>query len=468
MGNVFNIPLFLFLLLLGITPVRSLQSSLVGNHQKIDVITDEYLQRKFPFLTKTCSKEAVSKFIPLCVLDTGIDSIEERIKVETAIKLSVCEFENSGLQDWIPRGCFYGQPLEIVECMTGLEIGGQWWTTYSGYYQNLNEICYQYSLPFEQEKLLGEFLNLTDMISEVSLFWSNEFGNLQYESDLTINKHVDDISNFFNELFVDLRDQDKQFKEELITSNEVTLKHFNEIYEVLTNNVTRFNNVVNSSLEGVNYLIQDIVSQIHKDDISKDISQLNKLKENAINLVVNQSQFIEDSILMFHFQFNNMLNDITMGFTNTQIDTLESINQYQMILEKTLNKELTATMGEVKDIAIEEWTKFSEVIEDDIVSLNFQFTNNIDEIDKRLSNTVDSIDKIEGKLSYLTQYLSSLTSIFSMVLNIVKNSWILVAIIILSKLFKLLPHFLIPEWISMILKIFFMIYVGKYIGHHTL
>lgn len=458
----------LSLLSLKITPVTSLTSSEIDNHQRIDAITTEYLQRNFPFLTKTCSKDAVSKFIPLCIQANEINSIEERIKVETAIKLSVCEFENSGLHDWIPKGCFYGQPQEIVECMTGLEVGGQWWTTYSGYYQNLNEICYQYSLPFEQERLLGMFLNVTDMVNDINIFWSNEFGKMTYKSDLTINKHVEDISNFFIVLFNDLRDQDRQFKEELLTSNEIVIKNVNKMHEVLRDDVSSFNNVVNTSLEEVNHLIKGVVTQIHKTNISKDISQLNELKDNAIDLVLDQNQFFENSFEMFRFQLSSLLNDVVMGFTNTQVDTLKSIQQRQTIIDNTLNDELATTLRKFEETTINEWVKFTETIEDDLILLNIQFMDNIDEIDQRLNITINSIDKMEGKLNYLTNYLSNITNVLSIIINLIKHGWFVLVIFILSKVARLLPTSLVPQWIIMSLKIVFMIYFGKFIGQHSL
>lgn len=394
------------------------------NH-RVDILTDEYLQNQFPFLAKSCSRRAVSTFIPLCIQDGGAASIEERIKVETSIKLSICEFENSGLQDWIPQGCFFSdQPTDTIECMAGLKIGGgQWWTTYSGYYQNLNELCYQYSLPFQQEQLLDTYTNLTEMVDYVTNFWSDEIARMENRSEIQINEHVENISTFFNDLLEDLLIQDIQFKEMVGSYNKEFMSNLSSEQEIGLKKFQGFNDEINYSIKNVGFLIDEVVMQIKDNNISNDISMITSIKNNAIDVAISQSQLLEDSISFARSQANTIFNEIMINLTNTQQETIQSVEKYINVMK------------------------------------------NMETVDKKLGKTLLSLNNIEDKLYGITKGISIIVSSIFSILGLVKNSWIVIPIFIIYKTIRYLRMTCVLTLFKNIIKIVLVILLGKLLGN---
>lgn len=405
-------------------PSSNNDNLLANINDRINILTEEYLETQFPFLAKSCSKRAVASFIPLCIQDGGAASIEEKIKAETSIKLSICEFENSGLQDWIPQGCFFSdQPTDTIECMAGLKIGGGlWWTTYSGYYQNLNDLCYHYSLPFQQEQLLDTYVNLTDMVEQVTSFWSGEIVKMGDQSEIVINEHIENISSFFNEWFDDFLIQDQQFKEVFSNHNKEFLSNISNEQDISLNEFRHFNEEINYSIKNVGFLINEIVTQIKHTDISKDISMMEGIKNEAIDLAMNQNQIFEDSFSLVQYRVNNIFSEILLNLTNVQQDTIYSIEQFVNIMK------------------------------------------NMDTVDKKLGDSLSSLDVIENKLHWFTKEISIITNTVFSLFNFVKNIWLIIPIFFAYKIFRSIGIIGVPALMTITFKIVLIILVGKFLG----
>lgn len=120
----------------------------------------------FPFYKSSCVGDALKDFLPRC-LKYGVEAVEPKVRVESAIKLSFCEFEESGLGH-VPSSCEELTSDGTKRCIDEMRSTPQWWTTYSGNYQRLPTLCYENSLPFEKEQYLELFLNITRMYSTFS------------------------------------------------------------------------------------------------------------------------------------------------------------------------------------------------------------------------------------------------------------------------------------------------------------
>lgn len=420
------IVLFIIVEVTAIEKILSNNNNLITNiNDKINILTEEYLETQFPFLAKSCSKRAVSSFIPLCVQDGSAASIEERIKVETSIKLSICEFENSGLQDWIPQGCFLGdQPTDTIECMAGLKIGGgQWWTTYSGYYQNLNELCYQYSLPFQQEQLLETYVNLTDMVEQVTNFWSEEIIKMGDRSELVVNEHVENISNFFNELLDELLMKDTHFKEMVNSRNKEFINNITTEQEVSIEEFRNFNEEINYSIQNVGFLINEVVTQMTQNNISNDIQLMKGIKNDAIDLAMNQNQILEDSFSLVQYRVNSVLSEILLNLTYVKQDTIDSIKKYANIMK------------------------------------------NMDSVDKKIGDSLSSLDNIENKLLWFRKEMSLVTNTIFSLFKLAKNAWLIIPIYFILRIFRSLGITKVPTVVINIFKIVLVIILGKFLGN---
>lgn len=318
--------------------------------KSIDDITEDYLAVQFPFLRKHCVKDALADFLPQCISDGGILAIEDRIKVQTTIKLSICEFENSGLNDWVPRICLLENSDSLLHCMEDLDMRSEWWTTYSGYYQKLNELCNQYSLPFQQEKIVNTFLNLTDIATNVNNYWSNKFEEVMYDTEIEISKYMNNISNFFSDLQDDLLAQDILFK----------------------NNVIELNN--------------DLLYQI----------------------------------------------------SNRQDLVLDDIDK--------------------------EWLSINKVLIDEMSFWNTEILSNFNEIDKRLNNTMGTINVIENTFTDLSSIISNAGNFLMGTINLIKKSWVLLLIVLGYKILEFIRYIRISSILLNTLLMISMIYMGKYFG----
>ncbi|EGW30309.1 uncharacterized protein SPAPADRAFT_143688, partial [Spathaspora passalidarum NRRL Y-27907] len=104
-----------------------------------------------------CAQQALKELIPQCI-NQGIESITNAQQKSIALQLSICQFEDSGVI--YPSQC-RGDNLDIEQCILSLERRARYWTTYSGYYQDIKNICHQISLPFEKDQILSIYENIT-------------------------------------------------------------------------------------------------------------------------------------------------------------------------------------------------------------------------------------------------------------------------------------------------------------------
>lgn len=125
-----------------------------------------------PQYDTSCVKAAIMPILSKC-LKTPLNEMDPKIRAMTAAKLSVCEFEVANVEyplECRSRGRVLAtvmDPTEYSACVMALEKKSQWWTTYSGYYRSIGELCHQESLPYEKDEIWSMFLGVTSYYSEV-------------------------------------------------------------------------------------------------------------------------------------------------------------------------------------------------------------------------------------------------------------------------------------------------------------
>lgn len=125
-----------------------------------------------PQYDTSCVRTALDPILGQC-LKSSVNDIDPQLRAATAAKLSVCEFEVAGIE--YPEEChgrkggyfFGGDSVDYALCVMTMEKRSQWWTTYSGYYRSIGEICLQESLPYEKEEIWKMFLDVTEHYENV-------------------------------------------------------------------------------------------------------------------------------------------------------------------------------------------------------------------------------------------------------------------------------------------------------------
>lgn len=147
-----------------------------------------------------CVKTALASILSQC-LKSSINDLDPAMRARTAAKLSLCEFQVAQVS--YPVECSYD--LIGEECVQAMEDKAQWWTSYSGYYRSLGEICMEENANFEQERILEVYFKITE-------YYQNMMSGFQEQVDLAgevrkesmkcfddLKKHMDDLSETSHE-----------------------------------------------------------------------------------------------------------------------------------------------------------------------------------------------------------------------------------------------------------------------------
>lgn len=179
---------------------------------------------KSEFVSNSCIKDALSPILDQC-LKKGMNEIDLKLRSQTAAKLSICEFEVANIEYPIEcRSSYNSDHVEAEQeagymeiCIIAMERKSQWWTSYSGYYRSVGEICYQESLPFEKESILNMFFDITEHYGKILQFLE------EYSSVTEIFK--EDSSQSFTKLM--------QFMKDLNSTTIKNKKQFDDIWKIL-------------------------------------------------------------------------------------------------------------------------------------------------------------------------------------------------------------------------------------------
>jgi major membrane immunogen (membrane-anchored lipoprotein) len=139
--------------------------NLTESHREISFFQNQ------PEYDTSCVKAAITPILSQC-LKKPLSELDPRARSQTAAKLSICEFEVAGIE--YPDEChtrggyFFGSDsVDYNSCVLALEKKSQWWTSYSGYYRSIGDICLQETLPYEKEEIWNMFLDVTTYYGKV-------------------------------------------------------------------------------------------------------------------------------------------------------------------------------------------------------------------------------------------------------------------------------------------------------------
>lgn len=141
-----------------------------NHHQNLDLDLDVDLDFSYDSMnelatihTSACTYNALKQYLDQCTA-TSFDLVDSHLRLELAVKLSICEFEEAAVD--FPAICKALQERrDYFDCVQQFRGSSQLWTTYSGNYRRLRSMCYEESYPHAKNHIIELFANITKVYS---------------------------------------------------------------------------------------------------------------------------------------------------------------------------------------------------------------------------------------------------------------------------------------------------------------
>lgn len=368
-----------------------------------------------------CAKKALDPIINQCV--EGIETISPIQQKLIAIKLSICEFENAEIS--YPSEC---KSQNLDTCILLLEKSPQYWTTFSGYYREIRNICHQISLPFAKDQILQVYENIT------------EFYRTLMDEMTNSNKYTENIQNELKAKFdklisvIDLilADREKN-REDLKSSFDMFKNNFekslNNALVVMKYSYEDANSNINELQSHLNYFINDMLQvyvlinektlevMSQQDEIkARNAGILDKIEEIKSNLVNVYKEALEAQI-----------------HSDQLVHDLQSSLDYSLFTVTNLNSHLQLSINDYieqnEDIRNQRSILFEEIFGVLLNRLNesgqaamdaFETTLNLSLciLQQKMDQTEESIENLHSKVSTLFNFIESAKSYTSSIFNV--------------------------------------------------
>ena len=378
-----------------------------------------------------CAKKALDPVINQCV--EGIETISPIQQKLIAIQLSICEFENAEIS--YPSEC---RSQNLDTCILLLEKSPQYWTTFSGYYREIRNICHQVSLPFAKDQILQVYENITEFYRTLmkEMANSNKYTeNVQNELKAKFDKLIGVIDLILADREKnreDLKSSFNMFKnnfEKSLSNALVVMKHS---YEDANSNMkeleSHLNYFINDMLQ-VYILISEKASEImseqdkmieHNADILKQIQKikykLDSVRDEALEAQISNNQLVHDiqsSLDYSLFTVSNLNSHLQLSI-NDFIEQNEDIRNQRSIVFEEIFELFLNHLNESGQLAVN--------------SFEAAFNLSLGILQERMIQTEKSIDSLHYKVSTLfyfaesaKEYVSSIFSVPNYVTTSVNN-----------------------------------------------
>lgn len=399
------------------------------------ILTDDYLSEHFPLLQNSCSKKVLSQFLPAC-LKNGFEAISTNERVTYAIDLSYCEFEATGMHDYVYHCNGFTDSKLITECMLNTEVASQWWTTYSGHYQSLPTICFENSLPYEKFQILELFLNITKYYEKFSeniditlndILFNFSHSSIEHLND--INRKFKESSKIFNQTIK--QERDSVMKDIMLVKSEIA--NISESQLTISNNITSNGFLVLDSLNNIQQKLSSISSELEDNDYDNaigtikqnNLEYLTQLREQSKDILSDNVIDIQNNHLMMTEILNSNLGSMSKFFelfSNTvnraQIDLDDFDTNLQNTLSNSIYDIILPQTLDIQEEVLAEWFKLSSVFNDEINALSLSLNDHLNNINIKIDDTVEKIDTLNNYLTILERHFFRFTKIVSRISNI--------------------------------------------------
>lgn len=385
-----------------------------------------------PILKSTCVKDALKIYLPQC-MENGFESIDTETRVETAIKLSICEFQASGLGE-VPANCMIGDLGSMMDCMFELESSSQWWTTYSGNYQRLSSICYENVLPFEKEQILKLFLNITELYDSFGDDIDNKLHDLMFHMERESEDHLNDLARMFHDYDSELRNMTDNNR--IILENDLHLFRnkvsdlFYDTSEQLEVQITEKNDQLLNEVSTIHHIMSDLVDELNKNDIKVKINDLKDENINNLQDLVEMShdvrkyysrnnELVNTELENFFMGLKTQLGGMSRDLSESQMEAIDLLQGFNSILRDSLlpsmTNDIVPEMTNFKNSILQEWTVITSTLNEDFALWNEEIFGTFNEISEKLNGTKEKLDDIDVRVSLIHKNIIALMRIFGVV-----------------------------------------------------
>ncbi|KAI5962979.1 KAR5 [Candida pseudojiufengensis] len=409
--------MFLLVIFCFLTYTISKEISVWNNHADLlDIIDNDRWEDK-------CSRLAFKTLPSQC--SNGIESLSPSLQKKFALELSICEFENIGIE--YPLNCNrHLRELDIDQCIKSLEKSPQFWTTYSGNYNNIKNACHHLSLPFEKDQILNVYKNITNV-------YQNLMSDLQ-KSHQNSEENQNHIEKKFNYI-INLVDQVLKEKEnERINLN----RSYNVFYENFDLSLKKASVIINNSYNGVSTNMDEIAA--HLNYFSNELRDVYKMIQNErMELELHQKQSANNNVQILNQQevAIGQIKNITEQAKHLQYSTNElgqllnnqlSLSAFQL---NAINDRLAQNMNDLEsnNLIIKDQ---SRVIVSDFSNLLNEYLNSTSQtvlrafesaIQNSLYNLDQKILKSEESITMVNERIEKFLGILSRSSDILEATW---------------------------------------------
>lgn len=378
-----------------------------------------------------CAKKALEPIINQCA--EGIETITPIQQKLIAIQLSICEFENAEIS--YPSEC---KSQKLDTCILLLEKSPQYWTTFSGYYREIRNICHQISLPYAKDQILQVYENITEFYRTLM----DEMTNSNKYTEKMQNELKAKFDKLINVIDLILADREKN-REDLKSSFNIFKNNFekslNNALVVMKHSYEDANSNINELERHLNYFINDMlqVYVVIHERTSEVLSQQDEILGNydgileQIEKIKNIIDNVREETLEAHISNNQLIHDVQANLERS-LFTVSNLNS-------RLQLSINDFIEQNEDIRNQRTILFEEIFELFLNHLNesgqtamesFETALNISLgiLQKKMDQTEESIEQLHTKVSTLfhlvgsvKEYASSIFSVPNYVATSVNN-----------------------------------------------
>lgn len=329
-------------------------SDIVNRHRTLTQTTRHEVEIfKNPKYDTSCIKKALDDILPKC-LKVNIDQLDPDLRAKTAAKLSICEFEVAKISypaECYPKRYFFSSDedsIDYEDCILALEKSPQWWTSYSGNYRAIGDICFQESLPYEKDEILNLFLNVTEIYEKI-LEDLNESIDMSTSFKQSSKKSFEDLKKFMDEVLIkfqnDSDDQKAEYGQKLKDMNKI-LEETSNLTKILSNSTIGVTDIVINQIQALEDKWEGFFSQYNKDDF---VNELVSMKDSFVQDIESRDFQINMIMDGFMLRLNEMS---TLSNTNSQLahelqdslaKSLQDTNTFNEVIATTQNSIMSSS-----------------------------------------------------------------------------------------------------------------------------
>ena len=264
------------------------------------------------------------------------------------------------------------------------------------------------------------FVNLTDMVNQTNEDWVIKHEESMYESDIVFRDFMEDITRFFGDTFDGFREEANSLRMSVVEQNEMALKRMGDAQVIALQEMEASNSEILGSLDHIRDSAESIAHVFESSNLVNDVHRLNEVKDYAMEVSVRSSEAMAATLEDVSQRLDSFLVQMFSSLTTAQDDTALSIREFNSIVSTSLNNDLL----DMKEQIIGDWTVLTDIILGEMHNWNAEVMDHFDMVDKRLNNTLSTVDSLQRSYAQLSRIFSIFLNPLLLIHWCVKHVWV--------------------------------------------